>query len=393
MAYQILTTQQYIDRNIAIIESKLNQTVPSVDKAYNRVLAIVFGTIQTETVKLSVERALQCLALTASGQNLDDIGREYSIIRKPATAAVLRGTIPTTTSVTLPQTVSLIGDNNSVRYFPNSSYASVANIITADVTADELGVSGNLEVADTLQMNTQIAGSSTTMTVTSIITVGAEEESDDAYRQRILTEIRTVKGGGNSSDHRKWAEEVAGVFRAFPYSGLPIDDPGTDAPLDRTVYVEANTDIDSDGIAPPSLLTSVRDSINTDPETGLDRSPLGLNDDQLYVVSIYRNDVYFEVRGLDVPVSDEASVKSNIESALVVYARSVAPYIDGLDFEGDRNDVITDLVISSIVQSIVADVGGSASGVAFGFSPGVFIPAYTLAQGETLKSAGVTYVA
>jgi phage-related baseplate assembly protein len=393
MAYQITTTQQNIDKNIAFMQARLNQEVPVVDKAYTRVVSIIFGTVETSITKLSVERALQCLALTATGENLDNLGKEYGVIRKAAEAAVLTGTIPTTAEVTLPQSYSFTGENNSVIYFPNASYTSVANVITATVTSEELGISGNLNIGDTMVMSSPLAGASSTLTVTEIVTVGAPQETDDAYRQRILTEIRTVKGGGNSADYRKWSEEVSGVLRTFPYAGLPITDPGVSAPPDRVVYVEATTEIDSDGIPPQSLLDTVRAHINQNQETGQDREPLGLVNERLYVEPIVRDVLYYEVRGLTVSAPDEASVKADIESALSIYSRLISPYVDGLDFEADRNDIVTDPLLSAIVQNIVADVGGSLSGVAFGLAPGVNIPSYQLEQNQLVKSGGVTYVA
>ena len=199
-------------------------------------------------------------------------------------------------------------------------------------------------------------------------------------------------GGGNTADFRSWAQEVSGVFRAYPYSGLPYGAAGTSSPADRTVYVEADTSIDPDGIAPSSLLDDVRDSITTDPDTNEARQPLGLTDDTLYVESITRISIYIEVRNLDVDVAIEAQVKSDIDDAVDEYLRSIAPFIPGLDVESEREDTITALVLSDIIQDILSSVGGSAEAVAFGLSFGTSLPTYTLNPGELCKSGGVNYV-
>lgn len=392
MAYQIPTTQELVNRNVAFFESRLNQSVPVVDKAFIRVWAVSMAVMQTSLYKLNAERGKQVLALTATGDDLDDLGIEYGVIRTPAEAAQLRGTIPTTTSVTLPQSYSFIGTDNQVRYFPDASYASVANVITADVTAEDLGISGNLSIGQTMEMSNQLPGSSSTLTITEVLNIGASEETDDQYRPRVLTAIRNKGGGANSTDYRTWSEEVAGVFRAYPYSGLPFPDELLSEPPDRVVYVEADTDIDPDGIAPTALLDEVRAAINTDPVTGKDREPLGLVDVDLFVESIRRTTFYFEVRGLDVDPNDLAQAEADITTALDTFTRGLQPFIEGLDFEGDRNNTISDIIASSIVNDILQPIGGNADGVAFGLSPTTFISLYALENGETAKSGGVAFV-
>ena len=96
-----------------------------------------------------------------------------------------------------------------------------------------------------------------------------DRETDDAYRRRILDEIRTVGGGGNSADYRRWGEEVDGVARVFPYSGKPVDgSEGTSEVGDRTVYVEATEEYAANRWADAALLSDVRDAITTGPDTG-----------------------------------------------------------------------------------------------------------------------------
>jgi hypothetical protein len=220
-----------------------------------------------------------------------------------------------------------------------------------------------------------------------IVNTGAEQESDEEYRVRVLDEIRSEGGGGNSFDYRRWSQEVAGVVRAFPYGGQPPL-PGT--PPDRTVYIEVSTTIDPDGLAPSSILTEVRDTITIDPDTGLTRQPLGLTDGTLFVLSITRSSFYVRITDLIVDASVEAETKDEIETALTNYFLALQPFVDGLDFEGDKNDIITALTISDIVQDIIAARGGSATKVEFGIAPGVFTATQeTLDSGEKAK-LGVT---
>lgn len=392
MSLTIPTIQEQKDTNLANLESQLGQTAPINDKAFLRVIAAMEALQGAGLYRLGIERAKQNLAITASGNDLDLLGSEYGVNRKAAEAAVLTATLPALTGTLIPATIDFIGNSNGVRYALDASVIAAAGVATLSLTATEMGVIGNLQISDTLSIGTQVAGAETTATVTVIDNIGADEETDDVYRLRVLDAIRGVGGGGNTFDYRSWAQEVAGVTRAYPYSGRPVADLAATAPPDRTVYVEADTTIDADGIAPQSLLDEVRDTITTDPVTGLSRQPLGLTDDTLFIESISRLSFFVTINDLTVSADIEANVKADIETALETYFRSIRPFVEGLDSALERNDLITDLTVSEVVQDILSANGGSASAVSFGLTVDTFTPQYRLQPGELAKSGGVTYV-
>ena len=389
MSFTIPTTQESKETNLANLEGKLSQTSPLADKAFLRVIAAMeaLGTA-TPLYKFAAERARQNLALTATGDDLDFLGAEYGVNRKAAVAAVLTIQLAGTNGTIIPATIDFIGDSSGVRYFPDSSATVIAGFATMTVTAEEAGISGNLLVGDTLSIGTQIAGAETVASVTVIDTVGTERETDDAYRIRVLDEIRSEGGGGNSFDYRNWSQEVSGVARAFPYAGQP-DVVGT--PPDRTVFIEADTTIDLDGIAPQALLDDVRDSITTDPLTGFTRQPLGLTDSTLWIESITRSGYFIEVTGLVIDAAIETETKAEIKTAVTNYFLSLNPFVSGLDFLGDKNDVITQLTISDIIQDILKARSGSATSIAFGSVFGSYPSTPdTLDPGEKAKLGTIT---
>lgn len=391
MAIQIPTTAALLLRNLSNLEGKLNQSSPLADKAFLRVLAAMEAGNHTELYKFTVERALQCLALTATGADLNVIGINYGVIPKPAEATVLTIELPGTNGAIIEATNNFVGDSNGIRYSVDAAAIVAAGVAVISVTSRTIGTTGNLNVGDTLTIETQVAGAESIAEVTIVDNLGVEPETDDAYRLRVLDAIQTGGGGGNAADYRAWSQEVGGVFRAYPFSsGPPLSTP---KPPDRIVYVEADSTVDPDGIAPQSLLDEVRVSITTDPETGLTRQPLGLTDGTLFIESIARLSFYVEIRGLTISAELETAVKEEIEVSLTIYFRAIRPYVDGLDPVVDRQDLITDLTISNVVQDVLAANGGSALGVGFGFAPSTFVSSYRLAQGETSKlaSGGVSY--
>lgn len=392
MAVKIPTVQESTDQYLNTLESKLNQESPLNDKSFLVVLSALEAGQDAGQYKFSVERIKQVFALTATGQGLDGIGGEYSIPRKPGEAAILTVTLPALTGTVIPAGTDFTGDANGIRYFTNAPVTASAGVAILTVTAEPgSGSAGNLNNSDIMTIGTQIPGAETVATVIATINTGADPETDEAYRPRVLFAVRSATGGGNATDYKIWSEEVAGVFRSFPYSGKPPET-GTSFPGDRAIYVEADTTIDPDGIAPASLLDEVRESIGQDPSTFKSRPPLGITDDTLSVESIFRTAFFVEVRNLTIAVDKEAKAKSEISSALDVYFRFIAPFIDGVDIPDERNDFITDLTVSLIVQDVLKSNGGSADGIGFGLTVGTFLPSFQLRQGETSKSGGVNYV-
>jgi uncharacterized phage protein gp47/JayE len=389
MGIKTPTTAEQTAINLTNFEAKLNQTSPLADQAFQRVLAGMEGLAFTTLFKFAIERALQNLVLTATKEDLDILGIEAGVIRKVAESAQHTQTIPGVNGTIIPINTDFIGDSNGVRYFSDAQVTVIGGIATINVTAAESGVVGNLQVSDTLSISTQIAGVDNQATVTVLNTIGAEEETDDAYRLRVLNALRTTLGGGNSEDYKAWSEEVAGVFRAFPYSGKPGITGSV--PGERTVYIEADSTIDADGIAPAALLTDVRENIHTNPDTLKSREPLGLTDATLYVQSIIRNTFEVTITGLVVDASILTQVKSDIDDALDAYFRLITPFITGVDYEPDRNDTITNLTVSTTVQAVVAANNGTCKQVKFKLTGGSFVDTYLLDPGELAKNGTNTY--
>jgi uncharacterized phage protein gp47/JayE len=392
MALTIPTTQQIANVILSGLESNLNQETPALRKAFNKVLSRVVAGVITILYKFGAERAKQCLALTATGDDLKDIARNYGVEPKGAASAVLTYTV--NSSSTVPATIDWVGDPNGVRYRADSDAIPSGGVATITGTAQTPGTAGNLNVSDTLTIGTQNAGTENQATVTDIVDTGAEEETDDELRIRVLDKIRTEGGGGNSADYREWAQETEGVARAYPYAGNPTfleTGSGSALPGERTVYIQASTSIDADGIAPQSLLDDARDMIRFDPDDNdRAREPLPLTNDTLYVESIIRTQFNVEITGLDVDADLEAQTKTDISTALTVYFNSLFPFIDGLDAEEDKNNKITDPTITEVVQNVVGSAGGTFTSLAFNVGASN-IPEYTLQVNELAKLGTVTY--
>ena len=384
MAFNIPTLRELFAQALARLESAIGQTSPVNDKAFLRVLAAVESGLGIGLYKYAADRAKQNLGLTATGTDLDNIGNNYSTARRPAQVAIVQAELTAADGTVIPSTIDFIADANNLRYRATSPVTAAGGVADMALQCVVSGAIGTLEVGDTLQIAAQIVGAGTVATVTAINQIGVDRESDADYRPRVLFAQRAVTGGANATDHKIWSEEVHGVARAFPYSGRPADE-GASFPGDRQVYIEATTDVDADGIAPAALLTAVRTNINTDPDTGLSRLPLGITDATLFMRSITRTTFFVEVRNLVVDPAKEGDCKTAIRAALQLYFLSIAPYVDGVDLPQERVDTISSMTVGIVVQDVLQSFGATSSSVGFGLAAGVFLTTYTLGIGELGK--------
>ena len=389
-------TQESINNALTHLESALNQDSPLLDKAFNRVLSILLGMQQTNQYKYIVERSKQNLALTATGEDLENIGEENDVFKKPAEKWAGTALFYGDEGTTIPVGSSCINTSLNTYYIVTSTTTfSATGFSDVPIQAVEYGPESNL-VANPWVTNgsvflvPEIEGVQPHANVTSVTTLGVDEETEDDYRIRVLDAIRTVGGGSNLADHRKWGQEESGVRRVYPYTGISPNFSDS-VPGYRTVFVEATEDVDPDGIAPQTLLDNVRDSINIDPETGLSRPCLGSVDSQLAVESIYRTGFYFTVRDLVVNAESSIAATQDIKDALDKYARGRRLYIWGLDAEIDKDDVLTSGGASLAAQQAVKKYGGYVGSVGVGKAAGQFLPPYQLQPGELGKSIQVDF--
>lgn len=392
MAFPVKQLSERAQIFLTTLESNINQESPLNDESFLQVMAGMLALSEASIDRLVLDRAREALAATASLDGLKILGLPYGVIYKEAQSAVLDIELPATNGTIIPDTVIFTGDDNGIRYFPDNPATAAGGVAALKVTAETPGANGNLDDDKTLTIDRQIAGAETIASVVATDTLGTKAENEQLFQRRVFNAIRRKAGGGNKADIREWGEAVPGVAAIYPYTGRPfLEAPETSVPPERTVYVEATTDIDPDGIAPPALLDAVRAALAADPETGIEREKLGMIDDLLYTRSIARELFYVEVRNLVTPAGQETQVQLAIEAAVEVFFLSLRMFIVGLDFEGERNNEITDLRLSKVIEDVLQANASSAIGVGFGTTPGVFIGLYTLNPGEQAKLGGITF--
>jgi hypothetical protein len=392
MPYNTPSAQELVQRNIASLESSLNQTTPPAEKAFNKVLAATEGMADRELYGYATDLARENFALTASEEGLTALGKEYGVYRVQPAVWEGKALFDIPDGATLYLGTVFVGANGlkyeTISPVTAPSFAPGSGVL-APITCAEVGPSGNLFVNDTLNIQTLIAGAGRTAMVVEVTSLGTPIEDLEDFRRRILDLERSEGGGGNSSDYRRWAQAVAGVRRAYPFSGPPKDSDHNALPGERTVYIECLSNIDSEGVPPQSLLDLVRAALLIDPVTGISREILGLTSDTLYVRPIERTGLYVTVQGMIVTIGNIGNIQTTLEATLNVLFRTFETFVQGLDPDFDRRDTVTVSVIAREVQNVLDAYGGTAQSVLFGTSPESYIGRYTLKKGEKIRLAGL----
>lgn len=149
---------------------------------------------------------------TALGEYLDRAAEAYNVSRKPATKAVRKMTTSGSVEIS-----TRWGINNLV-YIVKEEESETEYQIECEMP----GVIGN-QYSGAMQPISNITG--ITAELGDIITPGADEETDEALRERLYTKIRLPATSGNVYHYQQWALEVSGTGAAkvFPLA----DGPGT----------------------------------------------------------------------------------------------------------------------------------------------------------------------
>lgn len=398
MALTTPTTQAVALNVIGQLETAISQTIPLLPKSFSRVLAKVIAAVYIVLYKYAGFSLLQQFVSSASFEETEVNGElirplvEWGrLVGVGDPLAATQAQLELEVTV-LNQTGSLAGGTQllyaptGVVYLTTAAVALSAATITVTAIAssdqdngDGAGEIGNLEPGQILQFAGSPPNVATNATVTGSAVVGADGESEDEYRARVLRRCQRKPQGGAYADYQAWGTEVAGIRNVFPYTG--------NLPGEVDVYVEAEAG--PDGIPDGSQLAEVLSFIEFDPSEA--PSPTGLANRRpanaaVNVIAITRASFDVDITGFQ--ATDEAAVLTSIELGVDEYLRAREPYIVGLS-SLPRLDRITQGAVAGVVQEIAEANGASVANVTL-LRGGFEIIQYTLARGELAKLGTLT---
>jgi len=386
------------DAIIAQLEVQFNQTIPLLPKAFNRVLARVLAATVVILYKYGGFIFLQMFVQTATINATEINGRNLSPLKEWGRLIGLGDPVAATQAeLTVRVTVTnQVGQLNSGSQLVNNAtgvtYITLATVLlnaaTVDVTVRAVsdqsggrgaGTIGNLDVGTELPFANPLANIVRTAVVVGAVTTGANGETTEAYRQRIIDRFQRRPQGGAYADYRLWGEEVAGIINCYPYTGST---PGT-----VEVYSEATvaSSGNADGIPTAAQLQAVLDSIELN-QAGLPtRRPANAF---VYSFGITRSAFDVTVEGL--AVDNLADVQADIQTGLEEYFLSVEPFIVGLSTL-PRRDTVSQVGAGGVVSSVVTAAGGTVLAVTIELN-GSNIQSYAVGKGEKAKLGSLSFV-
>ncbi len=398
MSLMTPTTKEISDNIIAQLEASLNQSIPLLPKSFLRVLAKTLGGVFILLYKYAGFMFLQEFVSRASISEtmingkivrpLVEWGRLIGI-GDPVAATRAELLIDVTVEVqtgTLPTGSQLVNADNGVTYITLGAVILSAPTVQATVraVADQAGgggqgAIGNLDAGAILSFANPLANVARNTTVVSQVVTGANGESTEAYRQRIVDRFQKRPQGGAYADYEQWGEEPAGILRVYPYT--------SDCPGQVDVFVEATVESsgDPDGIPTAAQLQAVLDSIFLDLNGLNTRRPANA-----LVNSFPITRTGFDVVMSGLIVDNLAQVQTDITTALEEYFFDREPFIVGLSIP-PRTDRITSSAVGGVVDDIVSAAGGIFTSATVTQNT-VPVVTFSLGIGEKAKASSVTFL-
>lgn len=398
MSLSTPTTKEIADNIIAQLEASLGQSIPILPKSFLRVLSKVLAGVFILLYKYAGFMFLQIFVQTASASVTTVNGKEVSPLLAwgrligvgdpvvSTSAELVIDVIVEVQTGTLPSGTQLVSTDNGVTYLTIGAVLLNAAVVQATVRAasDQSGGSGagdigNLDPGAILSFANPLANVSRNTAVSAQTVTGADGESTEAYRQRLIDRFQKRPQGGAYADYEQWGEEVAGIINVYPYT--------SDCPGQVDVYAEATVESsgDPDGIPTPAQLQAVLDSIFLDLNGLNTRRPANA-----LVNSFPVTRTGFDVVVSGLVVDNLAQVQTDVTTALDEYFLSREPFIVGLSVP-PRSDRITSSAVGGVVDDIVSAAGGIFTDAAVTQNT-VPVVTFSLGIGEKAKAATVTFL-
>lgn len=214
MAFQRPTLPELIDRTQQDLVSRLALAGPVLRRSLVHVLArVVAGA--AHMLHGHVEYLSRQIFPDRSDR--DFLVRQASLfgIRPhPATFAEAEALASGTDGALIPAR-SLLLRADGAEYETTTDEVIAKGSARLSLTARIASAEGSLEKDTTLSFESPLPGVTGTVVVTASAARGADEESTDSLRARLIARMQSPPHGGNAADYVAWAREVPGVTRAW----------------------------------------------------------------------------------------------------------------------------------------------------------------------------------
>jgi uncharacterized phage protein gp47/JayE len=286
MAYTRPTISEIVNRIESDLESRLTGDAPLLRRGILRVLVRVFAGAVHIVYGYLEYLSRQLFAATAELEYLNRIGLMFGVTRKAAAFAEGAITFQGVNGTIVPAGTRVV-TADGVEYETSTDGTIVGGFVNVNSTAVEPGTAGNMPTIEPIELVEPLAGVSLVI-VGTLFAGGQDEETDAAYRQRILERIQTPPAGGTAADYVRWAKEVSGVSSAWTFAATPgpgqvtVVYKGTASASAVEDYIEERMPVTADLSVLETVDQDVDFSILITPDTTANRAAITANLEQLF---------------------------------------------------------------------------------------------------------------
>lgn len=157
--------------------------------------------------------AKQAVPWTATDEYLIGWGALRNVYPKGATSA--SGTATFQGSAVIPADTTVVRGDGRTYVVQSNGVPGGGNMITVSLTDSQPGAAGNCDIGTALSLGIAIPGVQSTGVAVTAFTGGADVETADAYRARVIAAYQGSPQGGDQDDYVSWATAIPGVTRAW----------------------------------------------------------------------------------------------------------------------------------------------------------------------------------
>lgn len=216
MPYARPTLTQLIDRaQQDVQDGGLQGADPLLDPSVLLILSYAIAAISYEHYGYQDYIARMATPAGATGEYATLWGALVNVFRKDATAAVIAVAFTGVAETVLKAGTVLTTDGNLS--FVTNADATVddAGTLTVQATSQGTGAAYNLAAGSAIGISSPLNSVNGSGTVTSIVTSGTDQETEDTFKSRYLARYASTAQGGSATDYENWALDVPGVTRAW----------------------------------------------------------------------------------------------------------------------------------------------------------------------------------
>lgn len=205
---------------LGLIATDIESALPGADAllrfANLRIMGKIFGGLVHLHYGYEDYIAKNSVPFTAEDEALQGWAAFKNVILKPATKA--SGSVlfsNCTPGEEIAGEIPLVRGDGVVYTLTSGGIVALDGTVTVSATASVAGAAGNCDAGVLMTLGIALPGIQSTGVVSVEFTGGADVESNDSLRSRMLTAFANPPQGGSAGDYVVWAEGVAGVTRAW----------------------------------------------------------------------------------------------------------------------------------------------------------------------------------